>query len=71
MPVAEIPPNWEQTEAIYKDYLLHGGQVDTNEWYLDSKLYGDDGNLQATFTKIQVDNYSKRNCNAKLKLNYP
>ena len=61
MPSAINPPNWNQTDTIYQEYLLHGGQVDTKEWFLNNADMGGGKMVPTNFSKTLVENYSERN----------
>ena len=62
MPSSVTPPKLNQTEQIYQDYLLHGGQVDTKEFYFNNANMGGRKMVPTNFTKIFVENYSERKC---------
>ena len=62
MPNSVTPPRLNQTEQIYQDYLLHGGQVDTKEFYFNNANMGGGKKVPTNFSKIFVENYSERNC---------
>ena len=55
------PPSWDQTETIYQNYLLHGGQEDIMEWYFNNADMGEGRVVPTHFSKTFVENYSERN----------
>ena len=61
MPSGITPPKLKQTEQIYQDYLLHGGQVDAKEFCFNNANMGGGRMVPTNFNKIFVENYSRRN----------
>ena len=61
MPSGITPPKLSQTDQIYQDYLLHGGQVDAKERYFNNANMGGGRMVPTNFSKIFVENYSEGN----------